>query len=79
MAAAESESRRLKARLGEAEAALEASRRAVREGRSVEDMRLRLLLDTVLDAAQGCGANWPCRPPPPYAPPTPWTRSRRAA
>ncbi|WP_405912081.1 NYN domain-containing protein [Streptomyces sp. NBC_00963] len=53
VAAAESESRRLKARLGEAEAAVEAGRRAVREGRSVEDMRLRLLLDTVLDAAQG--------------------------
>ncbi|MDQ0990430.1 NYN domain-containing protein [Streptomyces sp. V3I7] len=53
VSAAESETRRLKARLGEAEAALEAGRRAVREGRSVEDMRLRLLLDTVLDAAQG--------------------------
>ncbi|MFF3983372.1 NYN domain-containing protein [Streptomyces sp. NPDC001601] len=53
LSAAESEGRRLKARLGEAEAALEASRRAAREGRSVEDMRLRLLLDTVLDAAQG--------------------------
>ncbi|MFF7471626.1 NYN domain-containing protein [Streptomyces sp. NPDC008092] len=53
LSAAESESRRLKARLGEVEAALEASRRAAREGRSVEDMRLRLLLDTVLDAAQG--------------------------
>ncbi|MEV8564286.1 NYN domain-containing protein [Streptomyces sp. NPDC051322] len=53
VAAAESESRRLKARLGEAEAAAEAGRRAVREGRSVEDMRLRLLLDTVLEAAQG--------------------------
>ncbi|EKX66719.1 NYN domain-containing protein [Streptomyces ipomoeae] len=51
--AAESETRRLKARLGEAEAALEATRRAAREGRSVEDMRVRLLLDTVLDAAQG--------------------------
>ncbi|MEV7434429.1 NYN domain-containing protein [Streptomyces griseoviridis] len=50
---AESETRRLKARLGEAEAALEATRKAAREGRSVEDMRLRLLLDTVLDAAQG--------------------------
>ncbi|MEU2773499.1 NYN domain-containing protein [Streptomyces sp. NPDC007162] len=50
---AESESRRLKARLGEVEAALEASRRAAREGRSVEDMRVRLLLDTVLEAAQG--------------------------
>ncbi|MFF5358797.1 NYN domain-containing protein [Streptomyces scabiei] len=53
VSAAESESRRLKARLGEAEAALEAARRAAREGRSVEDMRVRLLLDTVLDAAQG--------------------------
>ncbi|MDQ0580514.1 NYN domain-containing protein [Streptomyces rishiriensis] len=53
VSAAESESRRLKARLGEVEAALEASRRAAREGRSVEDVRLRLLLDTVLDAAQG--------------------------
>ncbi|MBV7694833.1 NYN domain-containing protein [Streptomyces sp. TRM70350] len=53
VSAAESEARRLKARLGEAEAALEATRRAAREGRSVEDMRVRLLLDTVLDAAQG--------------------------
>ncbi|NXY94009.1 NYN domain-containing protein [Streptomyces sp. BR123] len=53
VASAESETRRLKSRLAEAEAALETSRRATREGRSVEDMRLRLLLDTVLDAAQG--------------------------
>ncbi|GAA2988025.1 RNA-binding protein [Streptomyces fulvorobeus] len=53
VSAAESESRRLKARLGEAEASVEAGRRAAREGRSVEDMRLRLLLDTVLEAAQG--------------------------
>ncbi|MFF8292042.1 NYN domain-containing protein [Streptomyces sp. NPDC016309] len=53
VSAAESETRRLKARLSEAEAALEASRRAAREGRSVEDMRLRLLLDTVLESAQG--------------------------
>lgn len=53
LGAALGETRRTKARLAEAEAALEASRRAVREGRSVEDMRLRLLLDTVLDAAQG--------------------------
>nr|WP_030992408.1 NYN domain-containing protein [Streptomyces sp. NRRL S-1813] len=51
--AADSEARRLKARIAEAEAALEASRRSAREGRSVEDIRLRLLLDTVLDAAQG--------------------------
>ncbi|MGW1279197.1 NYN domain-containing protein [Streptomyces tsukubensis] len=53
VSAAESETRRLKARLGEAEASAEAGRRAAREGRSIEDMRLRLLLDTVLDAAQG--------------------------
>ncbi|MEU9374121.1 NYN domain-containing protein [Streptomyces sp. NPDC048255] len=53
VATAESESRRLKSRLAEVETALEASRRATREGRSIEDMRLRLLLDTVLDAAQG--------------------------
>ncbi|MEV6178523.1 NYN domain-containing protein [Streptomyces sp. NPDC052016] len=53
LSAAESEARRLKARLGETEAALEAARRAAREGRSVEDMRVRLLVDTLLDAAQG--------------------------
>lgn len=53
VAAAESETRRLKSRLAEVETALETSRRATREGRSIEDMRLRLLLDTVLDAAQG--------------------------
>lgn len=52
-AAADGEARRLKARAAEAEVALETSRRAVREGRSVESMRVRLLLDTVLDAAQG--------------------------
>ena len=53
VSAAESETRRLKARLGEAEAALETTRKAAREGRSVEDMRVRLLLDTLLDATQG--------------------------
>lgn len=52
-ASADSEVRRLRARVAEAETALEANRRAVREGRSLEDMRVRLLLDTVLDAAQG--------------------------
>jgi predicted RNA-binding protein with PIN domain len=52
-AQAEGEARRLKSRLSEAESALEASRKAVREGRGIEDMRLRLLLDTVLDATQG--------------------------
>lgn len=52
-AAADGEARRLRARLAEAESAVEAGRRAAREGRTVEDMRLRLLLDTVLDAASG--------------------------
>ncbi|MFF8812022.1 NYN domain-containing protein [Streptomyces pactum] len=52
-ATAEGEARRLRARLAEAESALEASRRAAREGRSVADMRVRLLLDTVLESAQG--------------------------
>jgi predicted RNA-binding protein with PIN domain len=51
--AAESEARRLRTRITEAEAVVEAGRRAVREGRSVEEVRLRLLLDTVLDAAAG--------------------------
>jgi predicted RNA-binding protein with PIN domain len=51
--AADSESRRLRTRLAETESALEADRRAAREGRSIQDMRVRLLLDTVLDAAQG--------------------------
>ena len=53
VSAAESETRRIKVRLGEAESAVESSRRAAREGRSIEDMRLRLLLDTVLESAQG--------------------------
>ncbi|MFI6945974.1 NYN domain-containing protein [Streptomyces sp. NPDC050422] len=53
VSAAESETRRLRTRLSEAEASVEAGRRAAREGRSVEDMRLRLLLDTVLEAAGG--------------------------
>ncbi|WP_445330574.1 NYN domain-containing protein [Streptomyces sp. GSL17-111] len=52
-AASDSEARRLRGRVAEAESALEAGRRAAREGRGVADMRVRLLLDTVLDAAQG--------------------------
>ncbi|WP_371503282.1 NYN domain-containing protein [Kitasatospora sp. NBC_00374] len=51
--AAESEARRLKHRITELETAVEAGRRSAREGRTVEDMRLRLLLDTVLHSAQG--------------------------
>ena len=45
--------RRLRARLADAEAAVEATRRASREGRDVADVRLRLLVDTLVDAAQG--------------------------
>lgn len=52
-AAADSEARRLRTRLTEAESAVEAGRRTAREGRGVADVRLRLLLDTVLDAASG--------------------------
>ncbi|WP_425555682.1 NYN domain-containing protein [Kitasatospora kazusensis] len=51
--AAESEARRLRHRVSELETALEAGRRSAREGRTVEEMRLRLLLDTVLQSAQG--------------------------
>ncbi len=43
--------RRARLRVAEAESALLASRRAVREGRSLEDIRARLLLDTVVEAA----------------------------
>ena len=50
---ADSEGRRLRSRLAEAEAALEATRRAAREGRTTESIRTRLLLDTLLEATQG--------------------------
>lgn len=52
-ATADAELRRMKARLADAEQALESARRTAREGRSIDDIRLRLLLDTVLEAAQG--------------------------
>ena len=45
------EVREAQLRVQEAESALLASRRAVREGHSLEDSRARLLLDTVADAA----------------------------
>ncbi|MFF3664643.1 NYN domain-containing protein [Microtetraspora malaysiensis] len=51
--AAETEIRRLKERLADAERQLEASRRAAREGRSVEDARIRVLMDALQDAAAG--------------------------
>lgn len=49
----EAELRRLRARLSEAESAAESARRSVREGRDLADVRLRLLIDTLVDAAQG--------------------------
>lgn len=52
-ATAEKESRKLRNRLSEADSAAEAAKRAGRAGRNVEDIRLRLLLDALVDAAQG--------------------------
>ncbi|WP_327045009.1 NYN domain-containing protein [Microbispora sp. NBC_01189] len=51
--AAETELRRLRERLADTERQLEASRRAAREGRSMEDARVRVLLDALQDAAAG--------------------------
>lgn len=51
--AADAESRRLRQRLEQTEADLRTARRREREGREDEVLRARLLLDTVLDAAQG--------------------------
>ncbi len=52
-AAIEAELRRLRARLTQAESAAENSRRAAREGRNVDEARLRVLLDALTDAARG--------------------------
>lgn len=51
--AAETELRKLRERLAEAERQLEATRRAAREGRSVEDARIRVLLDAIQGAVAG--------------------------
>ncbi|MDN3353204.1 NYN domain-containing protein [Actinomadura sp. DC4] len=53
LAAAEAEMRRLRARLSQAEATAENTRRAAREGRNLDDTRLRVLLDALTDAAKG--------------------------
>lgn len=50
---AETEVRRLRARIGELETALTGARRDTRESRSVDDARLRVLLDTLIAAANG--------------------------
>lgn len=49
----ENEVRRLRERLAEAERQREASRRAAREGRSVEDVRIRVLLDALQGTVAG--------------------------
>lgn len=51
--AAEAETRRLRSRVAELEGQLAASRRANRDARDSETMRLRLLLDTLVGAAAG--------------------------
>ncbi|WP_204016690.1 NYN domain-containing protein [Sphaerimonospora thailandensis] len=51
--AADSEVRRLKERLADAERQMEASRRAAREGRSVEEVRIRVLLDALQGTVAG--------------------------
>ena len=53
VAAAEKDLRAARSRQTEAETALKAARKAVRVGRSLEHTRLRLLLDTVVEAASG--------------------------
>ncbi|MFC3998738.1 NYN domain-containing protein [Nocardiopsis sediminis] len=49
----EAENRRLRNRLAAAEAQVENARRAARAGRSVEEARVRVLLDVLLDASHG--------------------------
>ena len=52
-AAADAELRRLRTRLSQAESAAENAKRAAREGRNVDETRLRVLLDALTDAAKG--------------------------
>ena len=52
-AVAEAELRRLRNRLAESEQAQEAARRSRRDDRTTESVRARLLVDTLVDAAQG--------------------------
>jgi predicted RNA-binding protein with PIN domain len=52
-AAHDAEARRLRSRVGELERAVEAARRDTRTARDVDDVRLRLLIETLTDAAAG--------------------------
>ncbi len=49
----EADLRRVRQRLADADAAIESARRSARQGRVTDDARLWLLLDTVVNAAQG--------------------------
>ncbi|MGH3472398.1 MAG: NYN domain-containing protein [Nocardioidaceae bacterium] len=51
--ASEAEARRLRARVAELESDTSSARRAARDERDLEAMRLRLLLDTLVDATHG--------------------------
>ncbi|HEY0485187.1 MAG TPA: NYN domain-containing protein [Mycobacteriales bacterium] len=61
--AAEAEHRRLRGRLADAEAAVGAARQAAREGRSADDARLWLLVETLGQAAQGLRRELALTPP----------------
>jgi predicted RNA-binding protein with PIN domain len=63
VAAAQEEVSRARSRQAEAETALAAARKAVRDDRSLEHTRLRLLLDTVVDAASGLRRELALPPP----------------
>ena len=61
--AAEADLRAARSRQVEAETALGVARKAARDGRSLEDTRLRLLLDTVVDASAGLRRELALPPP----------------
>lgn len=62
-AATAAAARRLQQRLADAELAVEASRRTARDGRSADDARLWLLLETLSGAAQGLRRELALGPP----------------
>ncbi|WP_160051722.1 NYN domain-containing protein [Nocardiopsis sp. FR26] len=53
ISALESENRRLRSRLADAETQVENARRAVRTGRNADEARLRVLLDVLVEASHG--------------------------
>lgn len=57
---AEAEARRLRSRIADLEGQVVAARRASRDARDINAMRLRLLVDTLVDAAAGLRRSWRC-------------------